>query len=69
MGYSRPQLTLLLLLAAIALTELGVREWGTGFPDAVERLDRFDREDPPPPIPPMPRPSTSERVYATKTRI
>src|SRR5215471_248072 len=51
MGYSRPQLTLLLLLAAIALTGLGVREWRAGFPDAAERLDRFDREDPPPPIP------------------
>src|SRR5262249_10547127 len=56
MGYSRPQLTLLLLLAAIALAGLGVREWRAGFPDAAERLDRFDREDPPPPIPPVPRP-------------
>src|SRR5262249_29000968 len=41
----RPQLTLLLLLAAIALAGLGVREWRAGFPDAAERLDRFDRED------------------------
>ena len=48
MGYPRPQLTLLLLLAAIALTGLGVREWRAGFPVAAERLDRFDREDPRP---------------------
>jgi len=61
MGYSRPQLTLLLLLAAIALAGLGVREWRAGFPDAAERLDRFDREDPPPPIPPVPRPRALPR--------
>ena len=33
MGYSRPQLTLLLLLVAIALTGLSLREWRAGFPD------------------------------------
>jgi competence ComEA-like helix-hairpin-helix protein len=55
MGYSRPQLKLLLLLAAILLAGLGVREWRADFPDAAERLERFDREDPPPP-PVDPRP-------------
>jgi competence ComEA-like helix-hairpin-helix protein len=55
MSYSRPQLKLLLLLAAVFLVGLGVREWRMGFPDAAERLERFDREDPPPPIPPAPR--------------
>src|SRR5215831_17926501 len=45
MSYSRPQLKLLVLLAAILLAGLGVREWRAGFPDAAERLDRFDRED------------------------
>jgi competence protein ComEA len=54
MGYSRPQLKLLLLLAAVLLAGLGVREWRADFPDAAERLERFDHEDPPPPIPPAP---------------
>src|SRR5258705_10385885 len=61
MGYSRPQLKLLVLLAAILLAGLGVREWRAGFPDAAERLERFDREDPPPPIPPAPRPRAAAR--------
>jgi competence ComEA-like helix-hairpin-helix protein len=61
MSYSRPQLKLLLLLAAVFLAGLGVREWRMGFPDAAERLERFDREDPPPPIPPAPRPRTAPR--------
>jgi competence protein ComEA len=61
MSYSRPQLKLLLLLAAICLAGLGVREWRMGFPDAAERLERFDREDPPPPIPPAPRPRAAPR--------
>ena len=55
MSYSRPQLKLLLLLAAVLLAGLGVREWRADFPDAAERLERFDHEDPPPPIPPAPR--------------
>ncbi len=55
MTYSRPQLKLLLVLAAVFLAGLGVREWRAGFPDAAERLERFDREDLPPPIPPAPR--------------
>jgi competence ComEA-like helix-hairpin-helix protein len=61
MSYSRPQLKLLLLLAAVFLAGLGVREWRMGFPDAAERLERFDREDPPLPIPPAPRPRAAAR--------
>jgi competence ComEA-like helix-hairpin-helix protein len=61
MGYSRPQLKLLLLLTAILLAGLGVREWRADFPDVAERLERFDREDPPPPIPPVPRPRAAAR--------
>jgi len=61
MGYSRPQLKLLLLLAMIVLVGLGVREWRAGFPDAAERLERFDHEDPPTPIPPAPRPRAAAR--------
>src|SRR5262245_66260617 len=61
MGYSRPQLKLLLLLAAVFLVGLGVREWRAGFPVAAERLERFDHEDPPPPIPPVPRPRMAPR--------
>jgi competence ComEA-like helix-hairpin-helix protein len=64
MSYSRPQLKLLLLLAAVFLAGLGVREWRMGFPDAAERLERFDREDPPPPIPPAPRPRAAPRWAA-----
>jgi competence ComEA-like helix-hairpin-helix protein len=44
MHYSRPQLKLLLLLAATLCAGLGVREWRAGFPDLAERLERFDRE-------------------------
>jgi competence ComEA-like helix-hairpin-helix protein len=55
MTYARPQVKLLLVLAAVFLAGLGLREWRAGFPDAAERLERFDREDPPPPIPPAPR--------------
>ena len=61
MDYSRPQLKLLLLLAAVFLVGLGVREWRADFPDATERLERFDHEDPPPPIPPAPRPRAAAR--------
>jgi competence ComEA-like helix-hairpin-helix protein len=67
MSYSRPQLKLLLLLAAVFLVGLGVREWRMGFPDAAERLERFDREDPPPPIPPAPRPRAAPRWSAART--
>ena len=66
MGYSRPQLKLLLLLAALFLVGLGVREWRAGFPDAALRLERFDHEDPPPPIPPAPRPRSAPRWAAAR---
>lgn len=61
MSYSRPQLKLLLLLAAIFLIGLGVREWRADFPGAAERLERFDHEDPPPPITPVPRARVAPR--------
>jgi competence ComEA-like helix-hairpin-helix protein len=61
MTYSRPQLKLLLVLAAVFLAGLGAREWRAAFPDAAERLERFDREDPPPPIPPAPRARAAPR--------
>jgi competence ComEA-like helix-hairpin-helix protein len=44
MSYSRPQLKLLLLLAATLCVGLGMREWRAGFPDLADRLERFDRE-------------------------
>ncbi len=66
MTYPRPQLKLLLVLAAVFLVGLGVREWRAGFPDAAERLERFDREDPPPPIPPQPRPRAAPRWATPK---
>ena len=50
MSYSRPQLKLLVFLAAILLPGLCVHEWRAGCPDAAERLDRFDCEDPPSPF-------------------
>jgi competence ComEA-like helix-hairpin-helix protein len=66
MSYSRPQLKLLLVLAAVFLAGLGAREWRAGFPDAAERLERFDREDPPPPIPPAPRARVAPRWAAAR---
>ena len=66
MTYPRPQVKLLLVLAAVFLAGLGAREWRAGFPDAAERLERFDREDPPPPIPPAPRPRAAPRWAATR---
>jgi len=56
MLYSRPQLKLLLTLAATLLVGFGVREWRAGFPDLADRLERFDREEPAAPVPPPPRP-------------
>ena len=56
MLYTRPQLKLLLALAAIFLVGLGVREWRAGFPAAADRLERFDREDVPPATPLIARP-------------
>lgn len=56
MLYTRPQLKLLLALAAIFLVGLGVREWRAGFPAAADRLERFDREDVPSATPLIARP-------------
>src|SRR5262245_38666463 len=56
MVYSRPQLKLLVALAATLLIGLGVREWRAGFPDLADRLEHFDRETPIAPLPPAPRP-------------
>ena len=44
MLYSRPQLRLLFVVAAVFLVGLGVREWRTGYPDLALRLERFDRD-------------------------
>lgn len=66
MSYSRSQLKLLLLLAAIFLVGLGVREWRADFPAVAERLERFDHEDPPPPIPPAPRSRAAPRWAAAR---
>jgi len=55
MLYSRPQLRLLLALAAIFLLGLAVREWRAGFPEVADRLERFDREDLSAPLLPSPR--------------
>ena len=45
MLYSRPQLSLLLLVGAALLAGLAVREWRAGFPEAAARLESFDRID------------------------
>ena len=69
MLYSRPQLRLLLLMAASLLLGLAVREWRAGFPDLAERLERFDREEPATPLPPVPLrdPTPSRRGPAPGT--
>ena len=69
MGYSRPQLKLLLVLAAVCLVGLGVREWRAGFPVAADRLERFDHEDPPPPIAPAPRPRAVPHWVAGRAEV
>lgn len=64
MLYSRPQLRLLLLLGAIFLVGLGVREWRAGFPALADRLERFGREEPIAPLLPAARgdnPASHER--------
>jgi len=45
MPYTGPQLRLLLVLAAILLSGLGVKEWRSGFPDAAQRIEGFDRQE------------------------
>ena len=70
MLYSRPQLSLLLLLGGALLAGLAVREWRAGFPDAAARLETFDRDEsrnPPGPTPitgspRLARPSRPPRV-------
>ena len=62
MLYSRPQLSLLLLLGVSLLAGFVVREWRAGFPDAAARLEAFDRDEPgagpgPVPLAAPPRPS------------
>ena len=52
MLYSRAQLRLLLVVAAILLVGLGVREWRERFPEAALQLERFDQPTPPAPPPP-----------------
>lgn len=54
MPYTRPQLSLLIALAAVFLVGLAVREWRAGFPEVAERVERFDREEPATPLPPVP---------------
>jgi len=55
MLYSRPQLKLLLILAATLLAGIGIREWRASFPEMADRLERFDVEDPMPPLLAPPR--------------
>ena len=70
MLYSRPQLSLLLVLGAALLGGLAVREWRAGFPDAAARLETFDRQEStatpgPTPLtgpPRSPRPPRAPRV-------
>ena len=66
MLYSRPQLSLLLLLGAALLAGLAVREWRAGFPEAAARLESFDRVEPGAALEPTPlagpaRPSRAPR--------
>ncbi len=60
MLYPPPQLRLLLVVAALLLLGLAVREWRAGFPEQAERLESFDREEPVPPLAPPPPPSARE---------
>jgi competence ComEA-like helix-hairpin-helix protein len=59
MLYSRPQLRLLLLLAALFLAGLGIREWRAGFPAIADRLEHFDREEA---LVPLVTPASENRV-------
>jgi len=54
--YSRPELRLLLVLAAAFLIGLAVHEWRAGFPELADRLERFDREEPTLVLPAVPLP-------------
>jgi competence protein ComEA len=66
MLYSRPQLSLLLLLGAALLAGLAVREWRAGFPDAAARLETFDRVEAG--APPGPTPLTGPTRFARPPR-
>src|SRR5262245_43558213 len=59
MLYSRPQLRLMLVIAALFLVGLAVREWRAGFPELADRLERFDRDTS---TAPESAPSTSESL-------
>ena len=59
MLYSRPQISLLLLVGVALLSGLVVREWRAGFPEAAARLEAFDRDEAP--TAPGPVPVTSPR--------
>jgi len=50
MLYSRRELRLLFVVAAVFLVGLGVREWRIGYPDLALRLERFDRDAPATPL-------------------
>ncbi len=54
MLYSRPQLSLLLLVAVALLGGLVVREWRAGFPEAAARVEAFDRDETPALLGPVP---------------
>jgi Helix-hairpin-helix motif len=62
MPYSHPQLRALLVLAALFLAGLGVREWRAGFPEAALRLERFDQEPGQASPPPPPESSDADRA-------
>ena len=75
MLYSRPQLSLLLLVGVALLRELVVREWRAGFPDAAARVEAFDRDEAPTAPGPVPlasprpsRPPPSPTSPATSAR-
>jgi competence ComEA-like helix-hairpin-helix protein len=63
MLYTRPQLRLLLVVAATLLVGFAVREWRAGFPSQAERLERFDRDEAPLlPVEAMHNPATASPV-------
>jgi hypothetical protein len=66
--YSRPQLRLLLAVAATLLMGLAVREWRAGFPEHAAYLDRFDQEPDPPPLPSPARHRSSPPIRPTSKR-
>lgn len=70
MLYSRPQVSLLLLVGVALLAGLVVREWRAGFPAAAARVEAFDRDEPlaaPGPVP-LATPRPSRPPTSTPTR-